>query len=68
MGFDPIAQAESGFMSMNGHPEDPGMRSGPSIIDMSTGMMASNAVLATRLARERLGTASSSIARCSTRP
>jgi crotonobetainyl-CoA:carnitine CoA-transferase CaiB-like acyl-CoA transferase len=55
LGFDPVAQAESGYMSMNGNPEDPGMRSGPSIIDMSTGMMASNAVLAALFARERYG-------------
>ncbi|HEY0184056.1 MAG TPA: CoA transferase [Rhodopila sp.] len=55
MGFDPVAQAESGYMSMNGYPADPGMRSGPSIIDMSTGMMAGNAVLAALFARERLG-------------
>ncbi len=54
-GFDPVAQAESGYMSMNGYPTDPGMRSGPSIIDMSTGMMASNAVLAALFARERYG-------------
>lgn len=55
LGFDPVAQAESGYMSMNGHPEEPGMRSGPSIVDMSTGMMACNAVLAALFARERLG-------------
>jgi crotonobetainyl-CoA:carnitine CoA-transferase CaiB-like acyl-CoA transferase len=55
LGFDPVAQAESGYMSMNGYPADPGMRSGPSIIDMSTGMMASNAVLAALFARERYG-------------
>jgi crotonobetainyl-CoA:carnitine CoA-transferase CaiB-like acyl-CoA transferase len=55
LGFDPVAQAESGYMSMNGYPDDPGMRSGPSIIDMSTGMMASNAVLAALFARERYG-------------
>jgi crotonobetainyl-CoA:carnitine CoA-transferase CaiB-like acyl-CoA transferase len=55
LGFDPVAQAESGYMSMNGHAADPGMRSGPSIIDMSTGMMASNAVLAALFARERYG-------------
>jgi crotonobetainyl-CoA:carnitine CoA-transferase CaiB-like acyl-CoA transferase len=54
-GFDAVAQAESGYMSMNGYPADPGMRSGPSIIDMSTGMMASNAVLAALFARERFG-------------
>jgi crotonobetainyl-CoA:carnitine CoA-transferase CaiB-like acyl-CoA transferase len=55
LGFDPVAQAESGYMSMNGYPADPGMRSGPSIIDISTGMMASNAVLAALFARERSG-------------
>ena len=55
LGFDPVAQAESGYMSMNGHPEEPGMRSGPSVIDVSTGIMASNAVLAALFARERLG-------------
>lgn len=55
LGFDPVAQAESGYMSMNGYPADPGMRSGPSIIDTSTGMAASNAVLAALFARERYG-------------
>jgi formyl-CoA transferase len=56
LGFDPIAQAESGYMSMNGEPERTGLRSGPSIMDMSTAMMACNAVLAALFARERLGT------------
>jgi len=55
LGFDPIAQAESGYMSMNGEPERTGLRSGPSIMDMSTAMMACNAVLAALFARERLG-------------
>ena len=55
MGFDPVAQAESGYMSLNGYPADAGMRSGPSIVDISTGMMASNAVLAALFARERYG-------------
>ena len=31
LGFDPIAQAESGFMSMNGEPDRTGVRAGPSI-------------------------------------
>jgi crotonobetainyl-CoA:carnitine CoA-transferase CaiB-like acyl-CoA transferase len=55
LGFDPIAQAESGFMSMNGEPDRVGLRSGPSIMDMSTAMMTTNAVLAALFARERLG-------------
>ncbi len=55
LGFDPITQAESGFMSMNGEPDRVGLRSGPSIMDMSTAMMTTNAVLAALFARERLG-------------
>jgi crotonobetainyl-CoA:carnitine CoA-transferase CaiB-like acyl-CoA transferase len=55
LGFDPITQAESGFMSMNGDPDRVGLRSGPSIMDMSTAMMTCNAVLAALFARERLG-------------
>ncbi len=55
LGFDPIAQAESGFMSMNGEPDRVGLRAGPSIMDMSTAMMTCNAVLAALFARERLG-------------
>jgi crotonobetainyl-CoA:carnitine CoA-transferase CaiB-like acyl-CoA transferase len=55
LGFDPIAQAESGFMSMNGYPEEVGVRAGPSVMDMSTAMMTSNAILAALFARERLG-------------
>jgi crotonobetainyl-CoA:carnitine CoA-transferase CaiB-like acyl-CoA transferase len=55
LGFDPITQAESGFMSMNGEPDRVGLRAGPSIMDMSTAMMTANAVLAALFARERLG-------------
>jgi crotonobetainyl-CoA:carnitine CoA-transferase CaiB-like acyl-CoA transferase len=55
LGFDPIAQAESGFMSMNGDPDRVGVRAGPSVMDMSSGMMTTNAVLAALFARERLG-------------
>lgn len=55
LGFDPITQAESGFMSMNGEPDRIGLRSGPSIMDMSTAMMTCNAVLAALFARERSG-------------
>ena len=55
LGFDPITQAESGFMSLVGDPEGEGMRAGPSIMDMSTAMMTTNAVLAALFARERTG-------------
>jgi len=55
LGFDPVVQAESGYMSMNGYPDRPGVRSGPVIMDMGTAMMASNAILLALLARERTG-------------
>ena len=55
LGFDPITQAESGFMSMNGESDRAALRAGPSIMDMSTAMMTCNAVLAALFARERLG-------------
>lgn len=55
VGFDPIAQAESGFMALNGHPGQEGVVAGSPIIDITTGMMASNAVLAALAARQRDG-------------
>lgn len=55
LGFDPIAQAESGFISMNGEPDRPGTRTSPSVMDMSTATMTCNAVLAALFARERTG-------------
>jgi crotonobetainyl-CoA:carnitine CoA-transferase CaiB-like acyl-CoA transferase len=54
-GFDPITQAESGFMSLNGFPDGPPVRTGPPAVDMLTGMSASNAILLALLARDRLG-------------
>src|SRR5246127_1030753 len=54
-GFDPITQAESGFMSLNGFPDGPAVRTGPPIVDMATGMSACNAILLALMARERLG-------------
>jgi len=55
IGFDPIVQAESGFMSMNGLPGEEPMRAGPSIMDMATAMMSANAILAALIARARTG-------------
>jgi crotonobetainyl-CoA:carnitine CoA-transferase CaiB-like acyl-CoA transferase len=54
-GFDPITQAESGFMSLNGFPEGPPVRTGPPTVDMATGMAACNAILLALYARDRLG-------------
>ncbi|ABE29395.1 coA-transferase III family protein [Paraburkholderia xenovorans LB400] len=55
VGFDPIAQAESGFMSLNGYADREGVRAGASVIDISTAMMASNAILAAVVERQRTG-------------
>lgn len=52
-GHDPIAQAESGFMSLNGHPDREGVRTGAVIMDVSSGLFAVNAVLAALHQRSR---------------
>ncbi len=54
-GFDPVVQAESGFVSMNGYPDRQGVRASAAVMDIATAMMVSNAVLAALLARTRLG-------------
>lgn len=55
LGFDPVMQAESGFMSMNGFPDRDGVRTASVVMDLGTAMMASNAILAALLSRERTG-------------
>src|SRR5690606_32294697 len=55
LGFDPVAQAESGFISMNGFGDREGVRTLSPVIDISTAMMASNAILGALLARHRTG-------------
>jgi crotonobetainyl-CoA:carnitine CoA-transferase CaiB-like acyl-CoA transferase len=54
-GFDPITQAESGFMSLNGFADGQPVRTGAPIVDLATGMSACNAILMALLARDRLG-------------
>lgn len=54
-GYDPVIQAESGFISLNGFPDCDPVRAGSSIVDISTGMMTCNAVLGALMARERHG-------------
>ena len=55
LGFDPIAQAESGFVSMNGYADRQGVRALSPVMDISTAMMAANAILGALVARERTG-------------
>nr|WP_041863619.1 MULTISPECIES: CoA transferase [Alcaligenaceae] len=55
LGFDPIAQAESGFVSMNGYPDRDGVRALSPVMDISTAMMASNAILGALVYKTRTG-------------
>lgn len=55
LGFDPVVQAESGFVSMNGYPDRLGVRASSAVMDIGTAMMVSNAILGALVARERQG-------------
>lgn len=55
LGFDPVVQAESGFVSMNGYPDRMGVRASSAVMDIGTAMMVSNAILGALFARERQG-------------
>lgn len=52
--FDFIAQAMSGFMSVNGFAEDPPLRSGPPMSDLVAGLYAAFGTAAALVARGRL--------------
>jgi crotonobetainyl-CoA:carnitine CoA-transferase CaiB-like acyl-CoA transferase len=54
-GYDPMMQAYVGLMSLTGHPGQPPVRAGTSLVDMGTGMWAAIAVLAALRERERTG-------------
>ncbi|HEX6064095.1 MAG TPA: CoA transferase, partial [Longimicrobiales bacterium] len=54
-GYDFIMQASAGLMSITGPAEGPPSKVGVAIVDLTTGMMAANAVLAALYARERTG-------------
>lgn len=53
--FDFIAQAMSGWMSMNGTPESGPLRSGPPVSDLVAGLYAALGTVAALLRRERTG-------------
>lgn len=54
-GYDPIVQAESGFLSLNGNPDGPPFKCGAPVMDVSSALMASNAVLGALFARQATG-------------
>jgi succinate---hydroxymethylglutarate CoA-transferase len=54
-GYDFILQAESGLMSICGEPDGTPTKYGVAIVDLCTGMLACNAILAALNARHRSG-------------
>ena len=54
-GYDFILQAESGLMSICGEPQGEPMKYGVAIVDICTGMLACNSILAALEARHRTG-------------
>ena len=54
-GYDFILQAESGLMSICGEPDGGPTKYGVAIVDVCTGMLASNSILAALNARHRTG-------------
>lgn len=52
-GYDPLVQAFSGIMEMNGHDGTPPTRCAPSVIDLGTGQWVAMGVLGALLARAR---------------
>jgi succinate--hydroxymethylglutarate CoA-transferase len=54
-GYDFVLQAESGLMSICGEPNGGPMKYGVAIVDVCTGMLASNSILASLNARHQTG-------------
>lgn len=54
-GYDVMVQAESGFMGITGPEEGEPSKVGVAVIDVLTGMMASNGILGSLVRRERHG-------------
>lgn len=54
-GYDFVAQGEAGIMSITGEPDGEPMKVGVAIVDITTGLFASSAILAALHARERTG-------------
>jgi formyl-CoA transferase/CoA:oxalate CoA-transferase len=54
-GYDAVAQAESGLMSVTGTPEGPPVRLGVAVADLAAGMFAFQGLMAALIARGRTG-------------
>ena len=54
-GYDPVLQAETGLMSMTGHPDGPAARMGVGVIDLGTGMWAAVGIQAALQNRRQSG-------------
>jgi crotonobetainyl-CoA:carnitine CoA-transferase CaiB-like acyl-CoA transferase len=54
-GYDFILQAESGLMSITGPQDGPPAKHGVALVDVCTGMLASNSILGALVARSRTG-------------
>jgi crotonobetainyl-CoA:carnitine CoA-transferase CaiB-like acyl-CoA transferase len=54
-GYDPVLQAETGLMSMTGHPDGPPARLGVGVIDLGTGMWAAVGIQAALRNRSETG-------------
>ena len=52
-GYDPLVQAFTGIMRMNGHDGAPPVRCAPSVVDLGTGQWIAMGVLAAMLAKQR---------------
>lgn len=54
-GLDPVVQAEAGMMSLTGHADREGLRTGSAVADLGAGFLAASAVLAALVERQRSG-------------
>lgn len=55
LGFDPVVQAESGFVAMNGYPDRQGVRASSAVMDIGSALVVGNAILGALLARTHMG-------------
>lgn len=54
-GFDTVVQAESGFVSMNGYPDRPGVRTSSAVMDIGTALFSVIGILNAMVRRQRTG-------------
>lgn len=54
-GFDTVVQAESGFVSTNGYPDRPGVRTSSAVMDIGTALFSVIGMLGALVRRQRTG-------------